>query len=237
MSGAKILLIEDDDILGATLTENLQTEGYSVLWIRDGAQATSTARQGRFDLIILDRMLPHKEGFQILSEIREQSDLPVMIISAKGSASERILGLQKNADDYLAKPFHLNEFLLRVRNLTKRNFSQRSSLQQSPFRLGKASFDLASLQVDLSDGAKEVLTDKEAKMLHLLWSQANRVVSRQDILNFVWGYQSDPSPRTIDNFIVKLRRWVELDPSDPQIIISHRGLGYSLHTPERNSQS
>ncbi|MBX9765667.1 MAG: response regulator, partial [Bdellovibrionales bacterium] len=118
MSGANLLLVEDDEILGATLTENLQTEGYSVIWIRDGARATATARQGRFDLIILDRMLPHKEGLEILSEIREQSDIPIMIISAKGNASERILGLQKNADDYLAKPFHLNEFLLRVRNLT-----------------------------------------------------------------------------------------------------------------------
>ncbi|MBX9769295.1 MAG: winged helix-turn-helix domain-containing protein, partial [Bdellovibrionales bacterium] len=122
-------------------------------------------------------------------------------------------------------------------NLTKRTQTPRPSIQEGQFRVGKASFDLAKLQVELSDGGKELLTDKEAKMLHLLWSQANRVVSRQDILNFVWGYQADPSPRTIDNFIVKLRKWIEVDPTEPQIILSHRGLGYSLHKPERNSES
>ena len=239
MTSAHLLLVEDDEILGATLAENLQSDGYSVVWIKDGALALSTIKQGRFDLIVLDRMLPHKEGIEILSELRSLSDVPVMMISARGGAQDRILGLEQKADDYLAKPFHLNEFLLRVKNLLRRSVTaQRSSpLPEGPLHIGKGIFDLAQLRVRFKDGSRDTLSEKEAKMIQLLWTHANRVVSRQNILDYAWGYQSDPSPRTIDNFIVKLRKWVETDPSDPQIIFSHRGLGYSLHTSNRSSES
>lgn len=224
---AKLLLVEDDEILGATITENLSLEGHSVEWIREGTLGLEAGRKKAYDLLILDVMLPGLNGLDILKDIRLTSKVPTIIISAKGSSQDRIAGLELSADDYLPKPFHFKELNLRVQALLRRSSSGSAQIAEN-LKLGLAEFDFGSLTVILTDGTKEVLTEKEAGILRLLVSQANMVVSRETILNTVWGHDNYPSSRTVDNFIVKLRKWIEPNVQKPVWITSHRGIGYCL---------
>jgi two-component system alkaline phosphatase synthesis response regulator PhoP len=222
----KILLIEDDELLGATLAENLILESQSVDWVKNGKEGLAVAEKQLHDLIVLDIMLPQLTGLQVLQELRKKSNTPVLLISAKGTSQDRIRGLELQADDYLVKPFHLKEFLLRVQNMIRRRTQE--DAKKEKVKIGNATFDFEALSVSLSSGASEILTDKESRLIRLLLSRANKVVSRQDILDLVWGYQNYPSARTVDNFIVRIRKWIENDPQEPKLVISHRGIGYSL---------
>lgn len=224
-----LLLVEDDSLLGASLADNFQMEGFNVDWLQDGNEALSIALKQMHDVIILDLMLPKRNGIEILKVIREKSKIPVLILSARSSTSDRISGLEAGADDYLAKPFHFKELLLRVNALLKRR-SQSHEIPDS-VRIGKAHFDLKSLTVEF-EGKKDHLTEKELLLLKLLFVNSNKIVSRHKILDQVWGLTRSPSTRTIDNMIVKLRKWVESDPSNPNLIRSHRGIGYSLKNEE-----
>lgn len=223
---AHLLLIEDNDMLGSSLVDNFQMENYSIDWIQSGTEGLDVASQGLHDLIILDIMLPHMNGFDVLKNVREKSNIPVVILSSKALVDDRIKGLELKADDYISKPFQFKELLLRVQNILRRQAPAALDLQQ--ISIGKANFDFGSLSVK-SQSTQEKLSEKEAGLLRLLIAHTNQVVSREKILNTVWGAHNYPSTRTIDNFIVKLRRWIEIDPSQPQFIISHRGIGYSLN--------
>lgn len=237
MSGAKILLIEDDELLGSTLAENLQLEHYEVDWVKDGQAGSIAAEKKLHDLIVLDLMLPHKNGFEILESLRKLSDTPVLIISARGGSFDKIRGLKLKADDYLTKPFHLEEFLLRISNLLRRSRSSEigQSLQKNEsYQVGLCKCNLRSYELQSQSGESISLSEKEGHLLRLLISRANQYVSRQEIIDSVWGHSEFSSPRTIDNMILKLRKHIEPEPSKPQFILSMRGLGYCLKLGEKN---
>jgi two-component system alkaline phosphatase synthesis response regulator PhoP len=235
MLSAKILLIEDDPDLGETIADNLNLEGHQVDWIRDGAQGLLAAEKRLHNLILLDVMLPHKNGFEILKRIRELSQTPVLMLTARGAVEDRIQGLELKADDYLTKPFHLKELLLRIQNLLRRSHTFDSPVAEiQSFKIGASLIDFAGHRVILSDQTSEILSEKELRFLRLLVSRVNQVVSRDEILNSVWGFDH-PSTRTIDNFIVKFRKWFEENPTLPTRILSHRGVGYSLQLQAKES--
>lgn len=224
---AKILLVEDDLSLAATLSENLKLEGYQIQCLNSGQAAIEAFRKPNYDLVVLDNMLPEYTGLEVLTHIRQISQVPVLMISAKGTSADRIKGLELQADDYLPKPFHLKEFLLRVQSLLRRTAD---SPPQEPgtYKIGKATFSLEGMFVKTEMG-QEPLTAKEVGLLRLLITNAEKVVSREQILSAVWQNSEATTTRTIDNIIVKLRKMIEINPSEPEFIISHRGIGYSLH--------
>jgi two-component system alkaline phosphatase synthesis response regulator PhoP len=224
-----ILLIEDNDLLGASLIDNLQMENFTVDWVQDGETGLKAAMKGVHDLIILDLSLPKLDGFEVLSEIRKKHFTPVLILSARDAVHDKIHGLELKADDYLTKPFHFKELLLRVQALLRR--SQPPQKDFKKIKIGNATFDFGAQQVEVN-GVIEKLTDKETRVLKLLLTYTNQVVAREKILDLVWGYNNYPSTRTIDNMIVKFRKWIEKDPAHPEIITSHRGIGYSLMLKE-----
>lgn len=227
-----ILLIEDNDLLGASLIDNLQMENFTVDWVQDGETGLKAALKGVHDLIILDLSLPKKDGFEILETVRKVQSTPVLILSAKASVQDKIQGLELKADDYLTKPFHFKELLLRIQSILRRAQPKQKEIKK--IQIGNAHFDFDAQQVDIS-GIQEKLTDKETRVLKLLLTYANQVVAREKILDLVWGYNNYPSTRTIDNMIVKFRKWIEIDPTNPSIITSHRGIGYSLKLKEENN--
>ncbi|MBL7924048.1 MAG: response regulator transcription factor [Bacteroidia bacterium] len=229
MSNTRILLVEDEQSLADTIKLNLEMEGYKVQWAADGKKALKMFKQERFDLILLDVMLPEMDGFTVCEAIRlENEQIPVLFLTAKHSSSDRVTGLKIGADDYLTKPFNLEELLLRVQVLLKR--SQRNGDKSAPV-LSNYSFDdfninFSEMNVLTPDGRKLNLTKKENTLLKLLIERKNEVVSREHILETVWGYDIYPSTRTIDNFIVTFRKYFEKDPSNPVHFQSVRGVGY-----------
>lgn len=227
-----ILLIEDNNALGASLIDNLQMENFTVDWVQDGETGLKAAMKGVHDLIILDIMLPKMDGFEILNSFRKSHSTPVIILSAKGTVHDKIHGLELKADDYLTKPFHFKELLLRIQSLLRRSQPKETDIKK--ISIGNAQFDFDAQQVT-SLGQIEKLTDKETRLLKLLLTFANQVVAREKILDLVWGYSNYPSTRTIDNMIVKFRKWIETDPTNPTIITSHRGIGYSLMMKEEQN--
>lgn len=224
---ANILLIEDDKNLGASISENLEFEGHSVDWVSDGKEALEYSLRNIHEIILLDIMLPNMNGIEILKEIRQHSNIPVLITSAKSRPTDRIQGLKLQADDYLTKPFHLEELVLRVSSLLRR--SQVSSVlhEIETVDIGKCSCDFLSNSIS-KDGKNIKLSDKEIRLLRFLFLNQGKVKSRQEIMDAVWGIDAIPSPRSIDNIILKLRKWIEESPDNPKLIHSHHGVGYSL---------
>lgn len=231
MVTTRILLVEDEQSLADTIKLNLELEGYKVQLAGDGKKALKMFRQERFDLVILDVMLPEMDGFTVCEAIRlENEQIPVLFLTAKNSSSDRVTGLKIGADDYLTKPFNLEELLLRIQVLLKR--SQRNSEKSTPV-ISSYTFDnfmvnFAEMTVLMPDGRKVNLTKKENTLLKLLVERKNEVVSREHILETVWGYDIYPSTRTIDNFIVTFRKYFEKDPSNPLHFLSVRGVGYKF---------
>lgn len=230
MNSSKILLVEDDDILGASISDLLHIEGYHVDWITDGEKGLLAASNNIHDLVILDIMLPKMNGLQILENLRKKSDVPVLILSAKSETEDRLKGLQLKADDYLGKPFHLEELLLRIAGILRRSNSQRSNYQS--ITIGNCKVDFNQRKIFTSGGEHESLTEKESDILRLLVSNHGKILSRDEILNSVWGGNEFPSPRTVDNFIVKIRKIIEPDNQNPKYILSQRGVGYGLNLKE-----
>lgn len=230
----KILLVEDERNVGSTLEERLQKEGYEIVWAKTGEEARLELSRRRFDLAILDVGLPDDSGFEIARYIREthgretHRSMAMIFLTAFGSPEDRVRGLELGAEDYVVKPFHLKEFLLRVRNVLKR--AKKIVETEDPPEgtcVGKARIYFSRFEVE-SDGHQHILTHKECAVLKLLVERRGVVVSRDDILNEVWAEDEFPSPRTVDNFIMRLRRLIERDPESPQIIRSVRGVGYQL---------
>ena len=225
-----ILLVEDEENLQEALKLNLELEGYEVTSSYDGAHALQMVRKEHFDLIILDVMLPELDGITVCETIRLNSlDLPILILSAKNSSADRVLGLKKGADDYLTKPFNLEELLIRVKNLIKKN-EQISIKQPLPeiYQFGKNKIDFKGLAGFNKTGEKIMLTKKEGMLLKLLIENKNEVVTREKILQTVWGYNVYPTTRTIDNFILSFRKYFEADSRNPVYFHSVRGVGYKF---------
>ena len=225
-----ILLVEDEENLQEALKLNLELEGYEVSSSFDGADALKMVKKEHFDLIILDVMLPEIDGITVCETIRLNNlSIPILILSARNSSADRVLGLKKGADDYLTKPFNLEELLLRVNNLIKKS-EQLAIKQPLPevYEFGKNKIDFKALECYNRSGAKITLTKKEAMLLKLLIENKNEVVTREKILQTVWGYNVYPTTRTIDNFILSFRKYFESDSRNPVYFHSVRGVGYKF---------
>lgn len=225
-----ILLVEDEDNLHDALKLNLEIEGYEVSGVFDGASALRIVQQEYFDLIILDVMLPEIDGISVCETIRlNNKEIPILILSAKNSSADRVLGLKKGADDYLTKPFNLEELLLRVQKLlVKSEQITRTQPVADTFEFGKNRIDFKALEASGRNGVKFSLSKKEIMLLKLLIENKGEVVSREKILQSVWGYNVYPTTRTIDNFILSFRKYFESDSRNPKHFHSVRGIGYKF---------
>ena len=223
----RILLVEDEENIRDVVKLNLEMEDYEVVATGSGKDALKYVKEQHFDLLILDVMLPEVDGFQICEQIRlTNMDVPIIFLTAKDTAQDRIAGLKKGADDYLTKPFNLEELLLRVQILIKRT-SKSPSNTPEVYEFGGNKVNFATYEAEGKPGPF-TLTKKEAMLLKLLVDRRGEVVSRQQILQSVWGYDVYPSTRTIDNFILSFRKYFEKDPKNPEYFLSVRGVGYKF---------
>jgi two-component system, OmpR family, alkaline phosphatase synthesis response regulator PhoP len=227
-----ILIVEDEERLAEALSHNLQFEGFATTTANDGEEGLRLAQTMRFDLVILDIMMPKLDGLEVCRRLRAAGNrVPVMFLTAKSSDADRLLGLKVGADDYLAKPFLLEELILRVQGILRRQDWYRTPPEeQEVFRFGDNEVNFLTYEAH-AKGRTIHLTEKECMLLKLLVERKNQVVSREEILERVWGYRFTTSSRTIDNFIVRLRRYFEPNPKEPRFIESVRGVGYRLRVP------
>ena len=225
-----ILLVEDEENLHEALKLNLELENYEVNSAFEGASALKAIRLEHFDLVILDVMLPEVDGITVCETVRLfDPDLPILILSAKNSSADRILGLKKGADDYLTKPFNLEELLLRVHKLIQKNEKLSTGLPLlNIYEFGNNKVDFKAAQCINKEGKSKLLTKKELMLLKLLIENKNEVVTREKILKSVWGYNVYPTTRTIDNFILSFRKYFEEDSRNPKFFHSVRGIGYKF---------
>lgn len=223
----RILLVEDEESIANLVKMNLELDNYQVVWTANGKEAVDLFRKERFDLILLDIMLPGLNGIEVCEQIRlHNPSIPILMLSAKGEAKDRILGLKTGADDYLPKPFILEELLLRIEKLLQRSNEEiKGELEYYEFDDNYIDFNLYEARGPKGDFK---LTKKEVLLLRLLIERKNKVVSRKEILQAVWGYDVIPTTRTIDNFILMLRKNFEKDPGKPEYFKSIRGVGYKF---------
>lgn len=223
-----ILLVEDEENLHEALKLNLELEGYEVTSAYDGSNALKSVADEYFDLIILDVMLPEIDGINVTETIRLQNnDVPILILSAKNTSADRVLGLKKGADDYLTKPFNLEELLLRVQKLINKNKKmQDKETIGEIYSFGDNTIDFKAQEAKTKNGETVQLSKKETMLLKLLIENKNEVVPREKILQAVWGYNVYPTTRTIDNFILSFRKYFEEDSRNPKYFHSVRGVGY-----------
>ncbi len=223
-----ILLVEDEENLHDALRLNLELENYEVTSAFDGTQALRAIQQEYFDLVILDVMLPGIDGINVAETIRIQNNnVPILMLSAKNASADRVLGLKKGADDYLNKPFNLEELLLRVQKLIDKNtkLQDRDTVADS-YSFGKNTIDFKAQEAITKNNERIQLSKKETMLLKLLIENKNEVVPREKILQTVWGYNVYPTTRTIDNFILNFRKYFEEDSRNPKYFHSVRGVGY-----------
>lgn len=223
-----ILLVEDEENLHEALKLNLELEGYEVTSAYDGAAALKAIQNEYFDLIVMDIMLPELDGISVTETVRvSNNDVPILILSAKNSSADRVTGLKKGADDYLTKPFNLEELLLRVHKLINKNKKmQDKSTVGDQYEFGNNKIDFKAQEAIGYNGDTIQLSKKEAMLLKLLIENKNEVVPREKILQTVWGYNVYPTTRTIDNFILNFRKYFEEDSRNPRFFHSVRGVGY-----------
>lgn len=225
----RVLVVEDEAVMAEVLRDNLEVEGYHVEVAPDGLQGEAAWRRGDADLVVLDVMLPGRDGFALCERRRAAGDAtPVLFLSARGEAEDRVRGLAAGGDDYLAKPFHLPEFLLRVEALLRRGAPRGHAHR---LQVAGCDVDLRAWTLTRPDGRLEHLGERERGILRLLAERAGEVVPRDDILDEVWGDDAFPSSRTIDNVVMRLRRLLEPDPSRPVHLHTVWGVGYRF-TPE-----
>ncbi len=227
-----LLLVEDELHIAQGLVYNLSAEGYQVIHVETGEQALLQLEKNHFALIVLDLMLPGIDGLEVCNRLRDQgSQIPILMLTARGSEQDRITGLSQGADDYLAKPFNLKEFLLRVAALLRRSNWKAQQTEHKHYDFGTNHIDLETHQATTSQETIQ-LTELEMKMLRLFFDQEGKVLSRGELLKQVWGMSPDTETRTLDNFVVRLRKYFETDPTKPLHFKTIRGRGYSfIRTP------
>jgi len=230
-AGARVLVVDDEENLALGIAENLAAEGYATEVAFDGRQALEQVRGGSFDLVLLDVMMPELDGFAVCRELRAEGDeVPILFLTARGALGDRIEGLEAGGDDYMPKPFALAELLLRVAAIVRRRHWY--ARPESSVAFGRNEVDFRTYRGRSWDGDEQHLTHKEAMILKCLAEREGEVVSREDILDTVWGYDVFPSTRTIDNFIVRLRKRFERDPETPAHFHTVRGVGYRFTRQE-----
>jgi len=227
----RILVVEDEEHIAEGLRFNLEAEGYEVETFADGPSAVEALSAAEIDLVILDLMLPGYSGFEVLSRIRAAGRfVPVLILTAKDSAEDRVRGLEEGADDYLVKPFHLDELLARVRGLLRRRRWDGVGEEPTaprPIAIGESTLHAERFTLETPRGPVE-LTTRELGLLRALVDREGEVATRAELLEEVWGLRPDTQTRVIDSFVVRLRRYLEADPARPRHLISVRGRGYKL---------
>lgn len=228
---ARILIVEDELHMRMGLKDNLEYEGYQVELAEDGEKGLSKIQAAIFDLIILDAMMPRMSGFDVCRQARKMGvKTPIIFLTAKGEEIDKVLGLELGADDYVTKPFSLRELIARVKAILRRA----ETLGGKPADGGITKATIGRLDIDFKhyeafeNGQPVKLSHKEFDILKFLLENKNEIVSRGDLLEFVWGYEAQPTTRTVDNFILKLRQKTELNPNDPKIILTVHGIGYKL---------
>lgn len=225
---ANVLVVEDELNLHEALKLNLEMEGYEVTSAFDGNEALKKVENAYFDLIIMDVMLPELDGISVTESIRvHNNEVPILMLSAKNAPADKVLGLKKGADDYLTKPFNLDELLIRVAKLIEKN--KRLQVKESigdQYQFGKNLIDFKAQDAITWNGLRIDLSKKEAMLLKLLIENKGEVVTREKILQVVWGYNVYPTTRTIDNFILSFRKYFEEDSRNPVYFHSVRGVGY-----------
>jgi two-component system, OmpR family, alkaline phosphatase synthesis response regulator PhoP len=227
---ARILVVDDEAHLADGIRENLEAEGYETEVAHDGLQGLEKIRAAHYDLVVLDVMMPKMDGLRLCEEIRREGrQTPVLFLTVKGEPEDRIRGLESGGDDYLTKPFHLQELLLRVAAILRRSAWYHAS--GTPLEFGGNRVNFLTYHARAWDGSEHTLTHKEAMILKVLAEQPGHIVTREEILDRVWGYEVFPSTRTVDNFIVRLRKRFERNPEAPAHFHTVRGVGYRF-TPE-----
>jgi two-component system alkaline phosphatase synthesis response regulator PhoP len=226
----RILVVEDDLHLADGLKINLELEGYEPLLADSAEEGLRIWQDGGIDLILSDVMLPGMDGFAFCKRIREEGDrVPVLFLTARSAGQDRIRGLDEGGDDYITKPFDLAELLARIKSLFRRQDWFRGQETSNLLRIGRAEVNLRAYQAVTEEGTV-VLKEKEVMILRLLSEHEGEPVDRETILDRVWGFGAYPTTRTVDNFILSLRKIVEIDPRSPRHILTVHGVGYRLVT-------
>ncbi len=224
-----ILVCDDEDHLARGIAENLVAEGYAVTTVGDGLAALNQIVTGGHDLVLLDVMMPGLDGYAVCERARAEGvTTPILFLTAKGSVDDRVRGLEAGGDDYLPKPFHLQELLARVKGILRRQtwYEGTTAAAGEKISFGDNLVDLRRFAGRAFDGSEQQLTQKEAMILKALAERDGEVVSREELLDRAWGYELFPSTRTIDNFILRLRKRFEPDPERPRYFHTVRGIGY-----------
>ena len=223
----KILIVEDEPAMQSGLKDNLEFEGYSVDTASDGKEGYKKIIEGNYNLVLLDVMLPEMSGFDVCKTVRKDGiETPIILLTAKGEEIDKVLGLELGADDYITKPFSLRELLARVKAVLRRSPESKSN-DKEVVRIGKIDVNFSSYNAYKEE--KEIkMSHKEYEVLRFLWEHQNETVSRDDLMDKVWGYNYDITTRTVDNFILKLRQKIEEDPNTPKILITVHGIGYKM---------
>jgi len=221
-----ILIVDDEAPMRLGLKDNLEFEGFKVSEAEDGKIALQQVKQHRPDLIVLDVMMPNMSGFDVCKALRKEGDeTPIILLTAKGEEIDKVIGLELGADDYVQKPFSVRELIARIKAILRRYASGVQSIEST--RIGLLTLNF--LEYSAYNGDEEIkLSHKEFEILSYLLAKKNEIVDRYDLLKNVWGYGNQPTTRTVDNFIVKLRQKLEEDPSQPKHIITIHGVGYKL---------
>lgn len=238
LTGSRILVIEDEVALAKGLAFNLEAEGYIVTLVHDGNEGVNKFRQGQWDLILLDIMLPHKNGFDVARIIRDEAPrLPLLILTARTGLEDRLHGLSLGADDYLTKPFHLPELILRIQIILRRAHWYESVMTDAPqMTLGPWRIDFTTLTA--RNGRKQLpLSALEAQVLRYFLMHPDRIIPRSELLEKVWQTRPDLETRTVDNFVLRLRKHFEPDPAHPRYFHAIRGAGYRLELSSESGGS
>lgn len=224
-SKAKVLLAEDDASLAFVIKDNLEEEGYEVVWCADGESAWQTFVKGSFSICLLDVMMPVKDGFTLAKKIRQKSDMvPILFLTAKSLEQDKLDGFKAGGDDYITKPFNMDELVMRMEVFLRR--PEVAGNEEKVFSLGGFQFDHTNLRLAHTSGAEKTLTVKESEVLKMLYQNRDRVLKREEILTKVWGDDDYFMGRSMDVFISKLRKYLKDDPSIE--IVNYHGVGFRL---------
>jgi DNA-binding response OmpR family regulator len=225
---ARILIVEDEPSMRMGLQDNLDFEGYETDTAEEGDIGLKKIIENRYDLILLDVMLPNLSGFDVCKTARKKGiTTPIILLTAKGEEIDKVLGLELGADDYITKPFSLRELLARIKAVLRRGETYSSGKDERKIPIGRIEVDFDSYTAE-EENTPVQMSHKEYEILHYLWKNRNKTVSRDDLLSNIWGYDENPTTRTVDNFIVRIRQKIEKDPNHPQVILTVHGVGYKL---------
>jgi DNA-binding response OmpR family regulator len=225
----KILIVEDEAPMLQGLKDNLELEGYEVDTASNGKTGLEKIRENKYHLVLLDVMMPGMSGFDVCKNARKEGILtPIIMLTAKGEEIDKVVGLEIGADDYITKPFGLRELLARIKAVLRRYTSEGNATSEIAIvTIGRLKVNFNSYQATIAD-IDIKMSHKEFELLHYLYSHKNLVVSRNDLMEKVWGMDFEITTRTVDNFIVKLRQKTEINPNDPKIILTVHGVGYKM---------